>query len=262
MVGAARPHGGHAGEPNSDDGQDVHHDHDQGKLRAFVASQPGDWQIVAVYSDDASGASTDRPNLQTALRAARAGLFDTLLVYRVDRFSRSLRDLTGLLDDLADAGVVFRSATEPFDTSTPVGRMLVQMLGVFADQRPGPARPHRRPTQRPQGHVRGPHPRDHDHLRPDGQAGLQLPLDGNDEGLALQGPAPTSDTANQTARALPTMVEPHWVRTSKCPDRRRAAGCPGRGYGVRQSDHGTWACGSGSGAGTSGRVVLCRIYDA
>jgi site-specific DNA recombinase len=103
------------------------------KLRAFVASQPGHWQIVAVYSDDASGATIDRPELQKALRAARAGLFDTLLVYRVDRFSRSLRDLTTLLDDLADAQIVFRSATEPFDTSTPVGRMLVQMLGVFAE---------------------------------------------------------------------------------------------------------------------------------
>jgi DNA invertase Pin-like site-specific DNA recombinase len=51
----------------------------------------------------------------------------------VDRFSRSLRDLTGLLDGLADAEVVFRSATEPFDTAAPVGRMLVQMLGVFAE---------------------------------------------------------------------------------------------------------------------------------
>ncbi|MFD0747460.1 recombinase family protein [Phytohabitans flavus] len=103
------------------------------KLRAFVASQPGDWQIVAVYPEDASGATTDRPQLQKALRAARGGLFDILLVYRVDRFSRRLRDLTTLLDDLDDAGIVFRSATEPFDTSTAVGRMLVQMLGVFAE---------------------------------------------------------------------------------------------------------------------------------
>ena len=67
------------------------------------------------------------------LRAARAGLFDTLLVYRVDRLSRRLRDLVAILDDLTDAEVSFRSATEPFDTSTPVGRMLVQMLGVFAE---------------------------------------------------------------------------------------------------------------------------------
>ncbi|GIF98333.1 recombinase family protein [Catellatospora citrea] len=103
------------------------------KLRAFVESQPGDWQIVKIYSDDASGATTEREGLQRMLRAARAGMFDTLLVYRVDRFSRRLRDLVGLLDELTDAGVVFRSATEPFDTSTPVGRMLVQMLGVFAE---------------------------------------------------------------------------------------------------------------------------------
>lgn len=54
-----------------------------------------------------------------------------LLVYRVDRFTRRIRDLVTLLDELDRAGVVFRSATEPFDTSTPAGRMLVQMLGVL-----------------------------------------------------------------------------------------------------------------------------------
>jgi site-specific DNA recombinase len=103
------------------------------RLRAFTDSQPGEWTIVAVYSDDASGATTDRPDLEKMLRAARAGLFDTLLVYRVDRLSRRLGDLVTLLDELTDANVAFRSATEPFDTSTPVGRMLVQMLGVFAE---------------------------------------------------------------------------------------------------------------------------------
>src|SRR5687768_18256737 len=56
------------------------------------------------------------------------------LVYRVDRFSRRIRDLVLLLDELNASGVVFRSATEPFDTSTPVGRMLVHMLGVFAER--------------------------------------------------------------------------------------------------------------------------------
>jgi site-specific DNA recombinase len=101
------------------------------RMRSYVDSQPG-WRIVKHYSDDASGATSDRDNLQNAMRAARAGLFDVLLVYRVDRFSRNLRDMVTLLDDLDAAGVVFRSATEPFDTSTPMGRMLVQMLGMFA----------------------------------------------------------------------------------------------------------------------------------
>lgn len=101
------------------------------RLDAYIGSQPG-WRLVARFPDDASGATTERDGLQRALAAARAGLIDVLLVYRVDRFSRNLRDMVMLLDELDSAGVVFRSATEPFDTSTPMGRMLVQMLGMFA----------------------------------------------------------------------------------------------------------------------------------
>jgi site-specific DNA recombinase len=102
-------------------------------LTSYVSSQPG-WVLVGEpFSDDASGATTDRPDLQRALRAARAGRFDVLLVYRVDRFSRRLSDLLDLLTELDDANVAFCSATEPFDTSTSIGRMLVQLLGVFAE---------------------------------------------------------------------------------------------------------------------------------
>ncbi|MQA87531.1 MAG: recombinase family protein [Streptosporangiales bacterium] len=102
------------------------------KLRAYIASQDG-WHLVAVFPDEASGASTDRPELRKALAAARAGRFDLLLVYRVDRFARSVRGLSQLLEELDQAGVAFRSATEPFDTATPAGRMMVQMLAVFAE---------------------------------------------------------------------------------------------------------------------------------
>ncbi len=101
------------------------------RLAAYIASQPG-WRQAARFADDASGATTHRPGLQRALAAAKAGAFDVLLVYRVDRLTRNLRDLVTLLDDLDHAGVVFRSATEPFDTATAMGRMLVQMLGMFA----------------------------------------------------------------------------------------------------------------------------------
>jgi site-specific DNA recombinase len=101
------------------------------RLAAYIDSQPG-WQLVARFCDDASGATAQRNDLQRALAAARTGLIDVLLVLRVDRFSRNLRDLVVLLDELDHAGVAFRSATEPFDTSTPMGRMLVQMLGMFA----------------------------------------------------------------------------------------------------------------------------------
>ena len=67
------------------------------------------------------------------LRDAKLGRFDVLLVYRVDRLARSIRGLAQIIDELDQAGVIFRSATEPFDTGTPAGRMMVQMLGVFAE---------------------------------------------------------------------------------------------------------------------------------
>jgi site-specific DNA recombinase len=104
----------------------------QHRLRAFIASQPA-WAHVETYEDQISGAKADRPALGRALRDARLGRFDVLLVYRVDRFARSLKVLVHLLEELEAAGVAFRSATEPIDTSSATGRMLVQLLGVFAE---------------------------------------------------------------------------------------------------------------------------------
>ncbi|WP_045875827.1 recombinase family protein [Pseudofrankia sp. DC12] len=101
------------------------------RLRSYVDSQPN-WVVALRFADDASGATTQRKDLQRALSAARNGLIDVLLVYRVDRLSRSLRDTVQLLEELDKAKVVFRSATEPIDTSTPMGRMLLQLLAMFA----------------------------------------------------------------------------------------------------------------------------------
>lgn len=64
---------------------------------------------------------------------AKQGLFDLFLVYKVDRLARSISGLVQILEDLQKANVVFRSATEPFDTSSAAGRMMVQLLGVFAE---------------------------------------------------------------------------------------------------------------------------------
>ena len=102
------------------------------RLDAFVASQPG-WQVVARYTDQASGKNLERPALKELRTAAAAGRIDLLLVYRVDRLSRNLSQLVGLIEELAGYGVGFRSATEPFDTANPAGRMLVQLLGSFAE---------------------------------------------------------------------------------------------------------------------------------
>jgi site-specific DNA recombinase len=102
------------------------------RLRAYVASQEG-WELTRRYSDRMTGSTLERPELQRALADSRLGRFDLMLVYRVDRLARSVRGLAQILEELDHSHVVFRSATEPFDTGTPAGRMMVQMLGVFAE---------------------------------------------------------------------------------------------------------------------------------
>jgi site-specific DNA recombinase len=102
------------------------------RLSAYAESQDR-WQITRRFSDQMSGATVERPGLKRALAEAEAKRFDLLLVYRVDRLSRSVRGLAQILEQLDEAGVLFRSATEPFDTATSAGRMMVQMLGVFAE---------------------------------------------------------------------------------------------------------------------------------
>ena len=59
-----------------------------------------DWRIVAAFEDQASGTSLDRPGLQQALDLAREKRIDLLLVYRVDRLSRKVRQLAGLCEEL------------------------------------------------------------------------------------------------------------------------------------------------------------------
>ena len=85
-----------------------------------------------VFKDDGlSGATTKRPALIRCLKKLQSG--DTLIVWKLDRLGRSLRDLITMLDDLKARGVKFRSLTEAIDTVTPTGRAMWQMIGVLAE---------------------------------------------------------------------------------------------------------------------------------
>jgi site-specific DNA recombinase len=92
------------------------------------------YEILKVYSDDGiSGYSDRRPALQELLKDAKDNKFEIVLVYKIDRFSRNLKDLLTLVDELSSSGVAFKSATEPFDTTTSAGKLMFQQLGSFAE---------------------------------------------------------------------------------------------------------------------------------
>jgi DNA invertase Pin-like site-specific DNA recombinase len=78
-----------------------------------------------------SGGRWDRPQLHKALEQLRAG--DVLVVWKLDRLSRSLKDLLHIMERVREAGADFRSITEAVDTTTSAGRMVIQMLGSFAE---------------------------------------------------------------------------------------------------------------------------------
>lgn len=110
-----------------------------GYARVSVAAQDTALQIAAmrragvrsVREEKAMGADVSRPVLERLLRQLRPG--DVVVVYKVDRLARSLHDLLRILERIDAAGASFRSLTEPFETGTPVGRLLIQLLGVVAE---------------------------------------------------------------------------------------------------------------------------------
>ena len=84
-----------------------------------------------IFTDKATGAHVKRPQLTRCLASLQAG--DVLIVWKLDRLGRSLRDLIALLDDLKAREVAFRSLTEAIDTTTPTGRAMWQMVGILAE---------------------------------------------------------------------------------------------------------------------------------
>jgi DNA invertase Pin-like site-specific DNA recombinase len=84
-----------------------------------------------IYREKASGGRWDRPELHRLLDQLRKG--DVLVVWKLDRLSRSLRDVLTIMERLADAKAGLRSLTEAIDTTTAAGRMMMQMVGAFAE---------------------------------------------------------------------------------------------------------------------------------
>jgi putative DNA-invertase from lambdoid prophage Rac len=90
------------------------------------------WGVVLEVTDTASGAS-DRPRRDEILSAARRRDIDAVLVWKLDRWGRSLIDLMSSLRELTELGVGFVSMTEALDLTTTTGRAMSGMLAIFAD---------------------------------------------------------------------------------------------------------------------------------
>jgi site-specific DNA recombinase len=102
---------------------------------AFIGSQKHEgWQLVPQHFDDGgfTGGNMDRPALQELLSLARAKKIDCVLVYKVDRLSRSLLDFTKMMELFDKNGVSFVSVTQQFNTTNSLGRLTLNILLSFA----------------------------------------------------------------------------------------------------------------------------------
>jgi len=111
--------------------------HDQQTLGMQVAALSAylndrGWKAARQIQDVGSGAK-DRPERELLLKAARRREIDVVVVWRLDRWGRSLPDLVVTLRELIDLGVGFVSLTEALDLTTPTGRAMAGMLAVFAE---------------------------------------------------------------------------------------------------------------------------------
>ena len=87
--------------------------------------------VERFFEETASGGRWNRPELHRLLDQLRAN--DVVVVWKLDRLSRSLKDLLAILERIEEKGAGFRSVTEAVDTTVPAGRMMMQMVGAFAE---------------------------------------------------------------------------------------------------------------------------------
>jgi site-specific DNA recombinase len=102
------------------------------KIRSYISSQDN-WKVFKVYNDGGfSGATLERPALQQLLSDLKKEKIDVVLVYKIDRLTRSPKDFYQLIESFEQAKIDFISITERFDTSTPAGRLLRNIMLTFS----------------------------------------------------------------------------------------------------------------------------------
>ncbi|WP_339259516.1 recombinase family protein [Paenibacillus sp. FSL R5-0713] len=102
------------------------------RLESFIQSQ--DWSVHDYYIDEGKSAKDlNRPEMQRMLQDMEDKQFDVIVVYKLDRLTRSVADLHGLLKRFDQYGVKFKSSTEVFETTTAMGRFFITLVGAMAE---------------------------------------------------------------------------------------------------------------------------------
>ncbi len=102
---------------------------DQNTAAQIAALQSAGCELI--FQEKATGSRWERPELHRLIGQLRKQ--DVVIVWKLDRLSRSLKDLLTLMEKIQQAGAGFQSLTESIDTTSPGGRMMMQMVGAFAE---------------------------------------------------------------------------------------------------------------------------------
>ncbi len=111
--------------------QDQSLDLQRTELLAFAKARG--WKVTKIYDDKATGTNDNRPKLKELMRAAHAREVDVILIWKLDRLFRSIKGLVTSIQDFEALGIAFVSLKDQIDLSTPSGRLMVHMLGAFAE---------------------------------------------------------------------------------------------------------------------------------
>lgn len=100
-------------------------------MRQYCARQG--WQIIGEFSEKESGKRNTRPQREALLALTRKRRVDVVVVWKLDRWSRRMTDCVLTIDQLIKSGIGFVAVTQQLDFTTPAGRLMAQMLAMFAE---------------------------------------------------------------------------------------------------------------------------------
>jgi len=106
-------------------------DNQQSRIEAFCVAK--DWNLERVYSDEGkTGSNLNREGIQELIGDCRKRKFDVVVIYKLDRLTRSVKDLGYLIELFDKTGVAFSSVSDNFDTTTANGKLVLNILGSVA----------------------------------------------------------------------------------------------------------------------------------